>query len=315
MNGHERMKALLERKPTDIIPHFELVFQIPEQAFGLSWVTAKELLEATPKERETLKEKYFHIWDLIIETYGWDAVLIPYYMEGFPEGSLITQARDRYKNRAMVYTDNGNGTFWMPFGGNAMMDFSIRMFEDRGGLHEEAEIKLARSNELAKRQTDSGAEFICINSDYAFNDNPFISPQDFKELVTPYLTRNVEYMHSLGVKVILHSDGDLRKIFEQLVSTGIDGYQSIDPQGNMDIKEVKEMYGDKLILMGNVMASMLQDANEQKIRKSVKYCCEHGKPGGGYIFSTSNCLFAGMPLESYHIMLDEFRKYRVYSDK
>ena len=179
MNGHERMKALLERKPTDIIPHFELVFQIPEQAFGLSWITGKELLEASPKERETLREKYFHIWDLIIETYHWDAVLIPYYMEGFSEGSLITQARDRYKNRAMVYTDNGNGTFWMPFGGDAMMDFSIRMFEDRGGLHKEAETKIARSNELAKKQADGGAEFICINSDYAFNDNPFISPQDF----------------------------------------------------------------------------------------------------------------------------------------
>ena len=202
----------------------------------------------------------------------------------------------------------------MPFGGSAMMDFSIRLSEDREGLHKQAEERLAASNALAGRQADAGVEFIIINSDYAFNDNPFISPRNFSELVTPYLTRNVEYMHSIGLKVILHSDGDLRKILGQLVSTGLDGYQSVDPQGHMDIKAVKEQYGDKLILMGNVMCSMMQDADDEEIRKSVRYCCEHGKPGGGYIFSTSNCIFNGMPLESYRIMLDEFKKYKVYND-
>jgi len=66
--------------------------------------------------------------------------------------------------------------------------------------------------------------------------------------------------------------------------------------------------------MGNVMSSMLQEVNEDKIRESVRYCCESAKPGGGYIFSTSNCLFAGMPLESYHVMLDEYEKYKIYDD-
>jgi hypothetical protein len=34
----------------------------------------------------------------------------------------------------------------------------------------------------------------------------------------------------------------------------------------------------------------------------------HGGMGKRYIFSTSNCVFPGMPAESYHIMLDEYRK-------
>ncbi|MEN6313947.1 MAG: uroporphyrinogen decarboxylase family protein, partial [Clostridiaceae bacterium] len=102
-------------------------------------------------------------------------------------------------------------------------------------------------------------------------------------------------------------------ILDQLVSTGLDGYQSIDPQGHMDIAEVKKLYGDKLILMGNVQTSMLQETDEQKIRESVRYCMKHGKPEGKFIFSTSNCIFAGMPLESYHIMLDEYTKLASYS--
>lgn len=312
MNGRRRMQLLLERRPTDKIPHFEMVFQVPEQAFGLSWPTYEEMHKASAREREALKEKFFHIWDLIIETYHWDAVNIPYSLHGFFEGELMREGRERYKDRAMIYDYNGNGTLWMPLGGDAMWDFSMRLCDDRQSLHDEAERRLAESIELAKKQVDSGAEFIIINSDYAYNNSPYISPDDFRELVTPYLERNVRAIHDLGVKAILHSDGDLRTILDQLVSTGIDGYQSIDPQANMDIKEVKRQYGDRLILMGNVMTSVLQDIDEEKIRASVRYCCEHGKPGGGYIFSTSNCLFKGMPLESYHIMLDEFKKYEFY---
>ncbi|MCL2884005.1 MAG: hypothetical protein FWF49_00790 [Oscillospiraceae bacterium] len=313
MTGHERMVKLLNREPTDIIPHFEMVFQIPEEAFGLSWPTVEECRAASPKEKEVLKERYFHIWDLILDTYHWDALPIPYLLHGeFFEGELMREARDRYADRAMIYDYNGDGTFWMPLGGAAMWDFSMRMFDDREGLHTEAEQKLARSIELGKKQVDAGAEFLVCNSDYAFNDNPFIAPADFAELVTPYLARNVQAFHDLGVKVFLHSDGDLRTILDQLVSTGINGYQSIDPQGNMDIKWVKETYGDKLILWGNVKTSLLQNVDEPAIRESANYCLTHAKPGGGYIFATSNCLFKGMPLESYHIMLDEYNKYKNY---
>ncbi|MDD3927721.1 MAG: uroporphyrinogen decarboxylase family protein, partial [bacterium] len=93
----------------------------------------------------------------------------------------------------------------------------------------------------------------------------------------------------------------------QIVETGIDAYQSIDPQGGMDIRTVRMQYPE-LILMGNVPCSLLQDADELPIRESVRYCFEHGNRGGRYIFSTSNCVFNGMPLDSYHIMLDEYRR-------
>jgi uroporphyrinogen decarboxylase len=61
-------------------------------------------------------------------------------------------------------------------------------------------------------------------------------------------------------------------------------------------------------LMGNVACSMLQDINEEKIRESVQYCMTHGGIGKPYIFSTSNCIFEGMPPESYRIMLDEYHR-------
>ena len=102
-----------------------------------------------------------------------------------------------------------------------------------------------------------GVDYICINSDYGYNLGPFISPKMLAEFVTSCLAEIVDAIHQLGVKAIVYFDGDLRQILPQLGSTGLDGYQSVDPQGYMDIAEVKRIYGDCLSLMGNVQASLL----------------------------------------------------------
>ncbi len=298
----QRLQCVLDGKIPDKIPHFELDFQIFSEVFG---VTLPDLnVPMTASQWETASEEYLDDWEMVLEKYHWAALPVL-------DDRLLKKAKKRFENRVLVYCYNGQGTFWMP-PGDKIMDFCIDLYENPEKLLEEAEQKCTASIELAKWQADMGADFICINSDYGFNAGPFISPEMFSQFVTPYLARIVSAIHDLGLKAILHSDGDLRKILDQIVSTGIDGYQSIDPQGHMDIAEVKRQYGDKLILMGNVKSAALQDSDSQLIRDSVRYAIEHGKPGGRYIFSTSNCVFGGMPPENYEIMLDEYEKHAWY---
>jgi uroporphyrinogen decarboxylase len=268
--------------------------------------------KASPKEREYLLEDYFEIWEMIIERYGWAAIQLHSSYGEYFDGKIILEGVKRFGSRVMIYDFNPWGTFWMPTG-SEMMEYYAKFFDAPEKTHEEARMKMEKSIELARRQIDQGVDFISINSDYGFNRGPFLSPKMFAEFVTPYLAKIVEKIHDFGSKAILHSDGNLNSILEQLASTGLDGYQSIDPQGSMDIAEVKKKYGDRMVLMGNVQASLLQEVNDELIRKSVDYCMLNGKPGGRYIFSTSNCIFAGMPLESYHIMLDQYEKHAWYN--
>ena len=161
---------------------------------------------------------------------------------------------------------------------------------------------------LQTKLVDAGADLFILAHDFGFNEGPFVSPEQFGEFIVSYFTEIVDYIHrDLKLKAILHSDGDLRLILDQIYQTGIDGYQSVDPQGHMDIKEVREQYPE-WILMGNVKSSMLQDTVEKDIRESVRYCMKYGGMGKPYIFSTSNCIFKGMPNKSYDIMLDEYNK-------
>jgi uroporphyrinogen decarboxylase len=311
MTPRQRLEAVWAGQVPDKVPHFELVFQIPEVAWGRPWPTAKQVEEATPAGRERLLEEKLDICELIIENYGWSAMDVGLQFSGHLEGKVIPKAKARFGDRVMLYDFNGSGTYWMPSGGD-MVDFAVMLFERPEEAHEKARIKCDQSIDLARKQVDGGLEFICINSDYGFNEGPFISPKMFAEFVTPYLTEIVGAIHDLGVPAILHSDGDLRTILDQLVSTGLDGYQSVDPQGHMDIGEVKQQYGDKLVLMGNVRTALLQEVDEDAIRGAVRDCVPIAKPGGRYIFSSSNCIFTGLPLESYHVMLDEYERLAWY---
>jgi uroporphyrinogen decarboxylase len=41
---------------------------------------------------------------------------------------------------------------------------------------------------------------------------------------------------------------------------------------------------------------------------SARYALRHGMPGGGYVFATSNCIYTGMDLSRYDLILDVWRK-------
>jgi uroporphyrinogen decarboxylase len=98
-------------------------------------------------------------------------------------------------------------------------------------------------------------------------------------------------------------------ILDQIVEAGPAAFQSVDPMAGMDIAEVKRRTCGKMALMGNVRCDHLQTGTHDQIRESARYCLEHGTPGGGYIFSSSNTIFNGVPLASYECMLDEYRQF------
>jgi len=101
-------------------------------------------------------------------------------------------------------------------------------------------------------------------------------------------------------------------ILDSLASTNPHAIHSLDPQGGVDIAEVKKKIGDKITLIGNVNCALLQTGTDEEVIKSVRYALKHGMPGGRYIFSTSNCIYTGMTLERYELILDTWKKEAIY---
>lgn len=291
MTGKEQLECILNGQIPDAPPHWELVFQIEKEMFGLN-------LDAIPESERVSSQ--IEVYHRLIDDFGWAAVRGGYEIEE------IARIKNALGHKALVPAYEGFGVFWMPTGGD-MMDFVVRLFERPEELHLEARRKCEQAKQFFRQAVDVGADFFVLTYDFGYNDAPFISPAQFADLVIPYLTELAQTIHDLGRKVILHSDGCLTHILDQIYATGVDGYQSIDPQGHMDIRKVRELFPD-WILMGNVACNMLQDTNEAQIRDSVRYCMTYGGIGKPYIFSTSNCIFKGMPSESYRIMFDEYQR-------
>jgi len=303
MTNKDRLLRILNGRVSDRPPHFELEFQLGKEVFGLDIEAVREKDYGSEAARQdALLKLHIELQLRLVEELEYASAYFSY--EHGPMG--ITEVKKTVGDKALVRVHDWEGVFYMP-SGDSMVDFAVRMFEHPDQLHAEARHKCDEAKERIRRQVDAGADFFVLCYDFGFNTGPFISPGHFGEFVAPYLAEIVGAVHDLDRKALLHSDGDINKLLDQIYATGVDGYQSVDPQGHMDIRAVREQFPD-WILMGNVHCGMLQDVDKQKIRESVRYCMKYGGIGKPYIFSTSNCIFQGMPIESYRIMLDEYHR-------
>jgi uroporphyrinogen decarboxylase len=167
--------------------------------------------------------------------------------------------------------------------------------------------------EMAKEVAARGAKIVYTGDDYAGNRGPFMSPQHFRELFYPGLRRVMGGFKELGLYVIKHTDGNLWPIMDMIIDSGIDCLDPIDPQGGMDLAEVKKKYGDRLALKGNVdCAQLMTFGTPDEVIAATKDALRKGAPGGGFILSSSNSIHSAVKPENYLAMLQTLEEYGRY---
>ena len=93
-------------------------------------------------------------------------------------------------------------------------------------------------------------------------------------------------------------------IADLLVDCGPHALHSLDPQGGVSLGTMMQTYGDRVALIGNVNCGLLQTGTDEECRADVLRSLHEGmQNGGGYLFSTSNCIYTGLPLSRHELML------------
>jgi uroporphyrinogen decarboxylase len=306
MTGKQRFFQALNFEQPDRPPHWESMFELEREAFGLQFPDRNIWGSVSGAEKQRLIGDCMVIYEKIVERFKWDALAV-FWPWSDPEG--VVAAKHTFGDDIAIGGIVG-GSIWSIDSVSDWVQFSVDLMGNPQVLHEEARRRSDRAMEHCSRYVDAGAEFILLVNDVAFNAGPFISPPHFAEFVTPYLAEQVAHVRGQGVPIIVHSDGNLMPVLDQMISTHPNAFHSIDPMAGMDIAEVKRLtYPERIGLMGNVQCNLLQDGPLEAIRESARYCLEHASPGGGYIFSTSNTIFPGMPLEHYEYMLEVFAEF------
>jgi len=144
----------------------------------------------------------------------------------------------------------------------------------------------------------------------------FQSPAIFRELALPVLKYATEKACDLGIPTHVHSCGPeslLVKIAVEETQLSIIDPLEIPPMGDCNLAELKERYGDKIILKGNLHTTNVMlfgtaddvcTVSRQAIRDAAK--------GGGFILSTGDQCGRDTPDENIMAMVETARTFGKY---
>lgn len=314
MTPREKFIGALEgRQSPGRVPHFELVFFLTMEAFGRIHPLQRnygQWLQMSDTERDLHRRDIADLYVATARKYEHSAIFF-HPPGGWSDDADILRTLDHIRELSgheFFLTMHGDCTYDIP-SGNRMVEFSEKLADDPQGLKDQAAKYLEKDLKRAETYKKHGVlDGFTLCSDYCFNSGPFLSPCMFDEFVTPYLVQIIAGYREMGFYTIKHTDGNIMPILDSLLSAKPHALHSLDPQGGIDMAEIKRIAGKQVCLIGNVNCGLMDTGTDEEVIQSARYALKHGMPDGGYIFSTSNCIYTGMALRRYELILDVWRK-------
>jgi len=115
---------------------------------------------------------------------------------------------------------------------------------------------------------------------------PYLSPREFDLLIKPYDTELIKLMHTHGGLARIHSHGKIKKVLNSIKEMEIDAIDPLEPppDGDIELKEVREILGEKITLIGNIEERLFETGKKEDVETAVKKAIKEGTSGeGGFI--------------------------------
>lgn len=226
---------------------------------------------------------------------------------------LLDLARERFKGEIALFWLM-RGAFVRSWRLMGMENYMIKLYQDPSFVHRVAEMVTQYNLKQLDLLIQAGLDVLVVEDDIAATNNLLISRRHFLEFVNSYNRKLVEHAHRHGLKVVRHSDGNLWAIMECLIESKYDGINPLEPQAGMDLKKVKEAYGKKICLLGNIdCKELLPSGTGEGVEAAVKEAIEAAAAGGGYILCDSNSLHPAVDPENCIAMFRATKKYGRYN--
>ena len=133
-----------------------------------------------------------------------------------------------------------------------------------------------------------------------------LSPRHIRRFLFPGMKHMIDLVHSAGVTVFHHNDGNITRILPELVELGIDVLNPIQWRaGGMDRAELKRRYGSRLIFHGAVDNQYtLPFGSVADVRQEVRDNLRILGEGGGYIVAPCHNIQPLTPVENIVAMFE-----------
>ena len=112
---------------------------------------------------------------------------------------------------------------------------------------------------------------------------PYLPPYLFKEYVVRYTGPMVETIQKNGGFARIHCHGRIRAVLDYIIEMGAAAIDPIEPppHGDVELEYVRDKYGDKLVLFGNIEVADIENMEPAEFEKIVKRTLKDGTRGEG----------------------------------
>jgi len=138
----------------------------------------------------------------------------------------------------------------------------------------------------------------------------------FRELGLPIVKMVTALCKRHGIPSHVHSCGPeaaLVKIMAEETDLTVIDPLEIPPMGDCDLKELKKLYGDKLVLKGNLHTiNIMLNGTTEQVKEACKRAIDDAAEGGRFILSTGDQCGRDTPEDNIFTMIEIAKTYGKY---
>jgi len=188
-------------------------------------------------------------------------------------------------------------------------------YDNPGKYHERRDRAIEHcTKRFAKLMSlETKPDFICTGGSGSL---VFQSPTIFRELALPIVKHVTKLCKDAGIPSQIHSCGpqmEMLKICAEETDLTIIDPLEIPPMGDCTLKEAKRLYGDRLVLKGNLhTTSIMLHGSVQDVIDASKQAIDDAAKGGRFILSTGDQCGRDVPDANLFAMIETAKTYGKY---
>ena len=191
---------------------------------------------------------------------------------------------------------------------------SLTIYDDPGLITEICDAYTEWVIESAQIAYNAGAiDVFNISDDWGGTTSLLMAPKHLREFFVKPFGDIVRGLRKFNIPVLMHNDGRIWDVLDDLVNTGINGFHPVEKAAGMDLAKVKERYKGRLCLIGNINnKTTMVTGTAEDVKKEALECLKIAAPGGGYILATDHSLHDDIPTENVYAYIETAKKYGTY---
>lgn len=144
--------------------------------------------------------------------------------------------------------------------------------------------------------------FVCMNDDWGFNTQTFLSPDQMREYVFPWHKKYVELGHRYNKPCMLHSCGYYGDVMDDIVNDmKYDARHSYEDAIIPVEKAYEELHG-RIAVLGGIDMNFLVSRTPEEVYARSKAMLEQVGDRGGYVLGSGNSIPGYVPFENFMAM-------------